>query len=57
MGSKLKKKPRIRRTCRKCGAQLVNKPEYGAVCPECGWTRISYTDKEQEERDGIHSST
>lgn len=46
MGNKLKKRPKIRRTCRKCGAQLVNKPEYGAVCPECGWCRISYTDRE-----------
>lgn len=46
MGSKLKSRPQIRRTCRKCGSRLVNKPEYGAVCPECGWYRKSYTDKE-----------
>ena len=44
--NKLRTKPKLRRTCRKCGARLVNKPEYGAVCPECGWYRKSYTDKE-----------
>lgn len=46
MSNGLKIKPKIRRKCRKCGAKLVNKPEYGAVCPECGWYRISYTDNE-----------
>ena len=51
MGCKLKKKPKIRRVCRKCGSRLVNKPEYGAVCPECGWYRKSYTDKEDTRYD------
>lgn len=49
MSSKLKKRAKIRRTCRKCGSRLVNKPEHGAVCPECGWYRKSYTDKEEDE--------
>ena len=48
MGNKLKRKPRIRRVCRKCGAKLVNKPEYGVVCPDCGWYRKSYTDREEK---------
>ena len=47
MSNGLKTKPKIRRKCRKCGAKLVNKPEYGAVCPECGWYRVSYTDKDE----------
>ena len=46
MGSKLKRRPQIRRVCRKCGTRLVNKPEIGAVCMKCGWIRKSYTDKE-----------
>ena len=44
MSNSLKMRPKIRRKCRKCGAKLVNKPEYGAVCPDCGWYIISYTD-------------
>lgn len=51
MGCKLKKRPKIRRVCRKCGSRLVNKPEYGAVCPECGWYRKSYTDREDARYD------
>ena len=46
MRNSLKMRPKIRRKCRKCGAKLVNKPEYGAVCPDCGWYIISYTDGE-----------
>ena len=34
--------------CRKCGTVLVNKPEQGAVCPKCGWSRKSYTDREEK---------
>lgn len=47
-GQRMKKriKAHIRKKCRKCGALLVNKPEYGAVCPKCGWCRGWYTDKE-----------
>ena len=48
MSSKLRTRPKIRRVCRKCGARLVNKPEYGAVCPECGWHRKSYVDRDDE---------
>lgn len=51
MTNKLKQKPKLRRTCRKCRTALVNKPEVGAVCPRCGWYRKSYTDKESEEQD------
>ena len=51
MSNGLKRRPKIRRTCRKCGQILVNKPEYGVVCPECGWSRVSYTDKEDEKND------
>jgi len=36
-------KAHIRKKCRKCGTLLVNKPEYGAVCPKCGWCRGWYT--------------
>lgn len=39
-------KAHIRKKCRKCGTLLVNKPEYGAVCPKCGWCRGWYTDKD-----------
>lgn len=48
MSNKLKRRANIRRTCRKCGTRLENKPEYGAVCPKCGWYRKSYTDREGE---------
>ena len=52
MSNSLKKRPHIRRVCRKCGARLVNKPEYGVVCPECGWMKKgAYTDKERREDD------
>lgn len=50
MSNALHKRPHIRRTCRKCGAKLVNKPEYGVVCPECGWIKKNaYTDKEAQD--------
>jgi predicted nucleic acid-binding Zn-ribbon protein len=42
-------KAHIRKKCRKCGTLLVNKPEYGAVCPKCGWCRGWYTDKDKVE--------
>ena len=51
MSNALHKRPQIRRRCRKCHSMLVNKPEYGAVCPKCGWYRRSYTDKELKEGD------
>lgn len=47
MSNHLKKRAHIRRVCRKCGARLVNKPEYGVICPECGWTFVSWTDYEE----------
>lgn len=50
MSNSLKKRPHIRRRCRKCGAKLVNKPEYGVICPECGWTHVSWTDYEPEKK-------
>ena len=53
MSNGLKTKPKIRRKCRKCGAKIVNKPGYGAVCPECGWHRVSYTDKEEIKNDAV----
>jgi Zn-finger nucleic acid-binding protein len=40
-------KAHIRKNCRKCGTLLVNKPEYGAVCPKCGWCRGWWTDKDE----------
>lgn len=42
-------KVHVRKKCRKCGTLLVNKPEYGAVCPKCGWCRGWWTDKDGEE--------
>lgn len=42
-------KQHIRKKCRKCGTPLVNKPEYGAVCPKCGWCRGWYTDRDKTE--------
>ena len=39
-------KQRVRKKCRKCGELLVNKAEYGAICPKCGWCRGWYTNKE-----------
>ena len=42
-------KQHIRKKCRKCGELLVNKPEYGAVCPKCGWCRGWWTDKDKME--------
>ncbi len=54
MSNKLRKRAKLRRVCRKCGATLVNKPEYGVVCPECGWIRKgAYTDKERIEDDEV----
>ena len=50
MSNSLKKRPHIRRVCRKCRARLVNKPEYGVICPECGWTFVSWTDYEPERK-------
>jgi len=50
MSNKLRKRAKLRRVCRKCGATLVNKPEYGVVCPDCGWMKKgAYTDKERRE--------
>jgi predicted RNA-binding Zn-ribbon protein involved in translation (DUF1610 family) len=45
----LRKKPQVRKKCRKCGTKLVNEPEVGAVCPKCGWTRGWYTTKKEVE--------
>lgn len=56
MSNKLKRRPPIRRKCRKCGTKLVNEPEVGAVCPKCGWYRKSYTDMKGEEEYEIHST-
>ena len=57
MSNALHKRPHLRRTCRKCGAKLVNKPEYGTVCPECGWTKKNaYTDKEVQDDSGRNQS-
>ena len=27
----------MRRTCRKCKSEMVCKPGYGWLCPQCGW--------------------
>ena len=51
---RLKIKPHIRKTCRKCGAKLVNVPEIGAFCPECKWVRKSYTNKEAENEEIVY---
>lgn len=46
---RLRMKPKIRRTCRKCRSLLVNKPEYGVVCPKCGWHRRAWTYREADK--------
>ena len=46
---RLRIKQRVRHTCRKCRSELVNKPEYGAVCPKCGWYRRSWTYRDESE--------
>lgn len=52
MSNALHKRVKIRRVCRKCGARLVNKPEYGVVCPKCGWTRKNTFVDTKEVDDG-----
>lgn len=44
MSNALRKRPKIRRVCRKCGCRLQNKEEYGVVCPRCGWMKTAWTD-------------
>lgn len=36
-----RRKPGKQRTkCKRCGAKMVKKPNYGIVCPECGWEEV-----------------
>ena len=30
-----------RTTCPRCRAELMDKPGYGIVCPECGWRKTT----------------